>query len=126
MVGGSVSLQLDSLLVRMVELISLAATTATFLVDVPSCLLAPQIFQNRTTQTAICSWKKTQKEDLLNLVSVFFSLLEKSQRESQGRLWSILSLMLTCLEDFCLLSELVHFVSRTALHHPLTPPYSES
>ena len=31
---------------------------------------------------------------LVNLRSVFFSLLEKSQRESQGRLWSILSLML--------------------------------
>ena len=83
MVGGSVSLQLDSL-VRMVELISLAATTATFLVDVSSCLLAPQILHNLfktgrpRLQSAVllhCSWKRTQKEDLLNLVSLFFSLL---------------------------------------------------
>ena len=83
MVGGSVSLQLDSL-VRMVELISLAATTATFLVDVSSCLLAPQILHNLfktgrpRLQSAVllhCSWKRTQRRPIESDKSLLFLVM---------------------------------------------------
>ena len=84
MVGGSVSLQLDSLVVRMVELISLAATTATFLVDVSSCLLAPQILHNLfktgrpRLQSAVllhCSWKRTQRRPIESGKSLLFLVM---------------------------------------------------
>ena len=83
MVGGSVSLQLDLLVVRMVELISLAATTA-FLVDVSSCLLAPQILHNLfktgrpRLQSAVllhCSWKRTQRRPIESGKSLLFLVM---------------------------------------------------
>ena len=76
MVGGSVSLQLDSL-VRMVGCIS--ATTASFLVLcslLKSCTISSKQDDPDCNLQCYCTVVgKGHKEDLLNLVSLFFSLL---------------------------------------------------